>query len=318
MPSLLTLPEELILIICENMTRPSLATFLRTNTKAHRIGQYVLYKLPPTEKLRVFTWALTNARHTSTAYLLPSIVALSTTDTTIGATALASACAATHVVAVTALLDGGVSANASFPNGTRTALIAAAEGTNYNDAAQCVRLLLSHGANPDATDSTNRTALHFAASRGNLPVINDLLGAGADVHARNNLNQTPILLAASRDQYLAVQRLLGNGANINDSDTRGRTVLIIAADRGMLNIVRLAVQSGADVNAVNGFGRTAVSWAAEHGNENVVEVLVGAGCDVNLRDRMETSPLDYCVLSTPAGRRVRALLVKAGAEERGA
>ena len=56
---------------------------------------------------------------------------------------------------------------------------------------------ISSGANVNARDEGNRTALHWAAHEGQLACLTVLLDAGADVHATNKNNNTPLHLASS-------------------------------------------------------------------------------------------------------------------------
>src|SRR4030095_9822387 len=51
-----------------------------------------------------------------------------------------------------------------------------------------VRVLLAHGADPNARDGgDNATPLHFAAAQGNVDSVRLLLDAGADVHGTGDL-----------------------------------------------------------------------------------------------------------------------------------
>lgn len=52
--------------------------------------------------------------------------------------------------------------------------------------------LLQHGANPNAADHTGQTALHWAAVRGSLPVLETLLRHNADPDAHDNRGYTVV------------------------------------------------------------------------------------------------------------------------------
>ncbi|KAL4976023.1 ankyrin repeat-containing domain protein [Aspergillus desertorum] len=312
MPTLLDLPTELVLLICEQMSNGSLASFMRTCTVAQGIGKSVLYRLALGAKLDVFIWALRHDQDPTMRYLLPDIARSSTTDLEVGTRALLSACSESKVLAVKSLLDGGVDPNLARRGSS--ALMEAVNGLEYNESAECVRTLLSRGADVHAVDEVARTALHFAAEKGNTLAIDLLLQAGADIHRTNDHGKTPVLVAASKNQYHAVERLLTNGANVNDVDHVGRTALIHAAEQSVVSVARLMIQHGADADHANMFGRTAVSYAAENGSLEMVRLLIEAGCDVTRRDDLGKRPVDYCSIMF-SGAKVKDLLIAAEARK---
>ncbi len=77
------------------------------------------------------------------------------------------------------------------------------------DRPQVVRLLLEHGANPNAREtSKNQTPLHLAAcNQSGFDVVRVLLEHGADVDAKDDQGRTPLQLALEEGQD-AIARLL--------------------------------------------------------------------------------------------------------------
>src|SRR5262245_7118546 len=69
------------------------------------------------------------------------------------------------------------------------------DATKRGDAA-AVRSLLSQRADVKATEADGFTALHWAAQRNNLQIVNMLLAAGASAKAANRYQVTPLYLAA--------------------------------------------------------------------------------------------------------------------------
>ena len=65
-------------------------------------------------------------------------------------------------------------------------------GTNPTDSPECAELLLQAGANPNARDSKGKTSLIIAAQTGGKRSIKVLLDYGADVNAQNNINSTAL------------------------------------------------------------------------------------------------------------------------------
>lgn len=62
---------------------------------------------------------------------------------------------------------------------------------------QCVQLLLSAGADPNARTADGKTAMMLAAAYGRWPAVQLLLDAGADVRATNNDGMTALDFATA-------------------------------------------------------------------------------------------------------------------------
>uniref|UniRef100_X2B605 Uncharacterized protein n=1 Tax=Capitella teleta TaxID=283909 RepID=X2B605_CAPTE len=62
---------------------------------------------------------------------------------------------------------------------------------SFREKSQSVDVLLKHNADPNEMDSTENTALHMAAMRGNQQIAQLLLKAKALVDARNKEGKTP-------------------------------------------------------------------------------------------------------------------------------
>jgi uncharacterized protein len=93
---------------------------------------------------------------------------------------------------------------------------------------QCavVAALIGAGARVDAKNSGGATALMIAAlvSDG-LPMLNALLEAGADPRLRDHYGRTALFYAAERGEVRAAERLLAAGADPTVVNRRGRTAL---------------------------------------------------------------------------------------------
>jgi len=76
-------------------------------------------------------------------------------------------------------------------------------------------------------------------------VVRLLLGAGANVDAKNNWNETALIYASRNDFSEAARLLLEAGANIDAKDYNGWTALIWASRYGHVEVVRLLKKYGA-------------------------------------------------------------------------
>ena len=153
-----------------------------------------------------------------------------------------------------------------------------------NNNAPAARVLLTAGADPNATHSFQHTALHYAVSHGgSLAMIELLLDYGADpnIHSQHVGNEG-VTVAHHLFEYW--------GSHWGEH---------------ILTILNLLLDHGADVTIVSPRSRAgatplhiAVSWAHafpwEHVRE-VLQALLDAGVDVNARTQVVRAEADYRV-----------------------
>mgnify|MGYP005996091633 CR=1 FL=1 len=161
---------------------------------------------------------------------------------------------------------------------TNEALFAVAES---GDVA-AVRVLLDNGANINAVNSYNETALMHAASQGHANVVKLLLDncADVDVNAVDIYGAKALMYAAHNGYKNIVELLLDHNKDIDFVDFRGRTALMYAAQNKYKNIVELLLAKGANVNVIDPSGMTALMYAVEKGNADIVKVLLRNGAKV--------------------------------------
>lgn len=86
---------------------------------------------------------------------------------------------------------------------------------------------------------SKRTALHIAAERNYVRVVELLLDKGADVNAETTAGQTPLHLAAENNRQEAVLCLLNSQSSPQAKDHQGRTPLVLARRAGHEGIVKI-------------------------------------------------------------------------------
>jgi ankyrin repeat protein len=220
------------------------------------------------------------------------------------------------------LLAAGADPNDAAPDGSSAVVLAA--HTGQDDVA---KLLLNAGANPNAAGS-GYTALHIAAMRGDLALIEALIDHGADLNARQQKGSptkrvvsghaldvrlngaTPYLLAVRQFQLKAMKLLVSRGANPSISLFDGRTPLMVLAgpqtrqgisgsDALFAETVKLAVNLGTPVDQADPNGDTALHVAATRRRDAVVQALVDSGAAINVRNNKGETPLTAAL--TPPG-----------------
>lgn len=148
-----------------------------------------------------------------------------------------------------------------------------------------VRSLLREGADVNAAQGDGMSALHWAAERGDVGMVDVLIYAGAELESATRIGAYRPLHIASRNGQVAVARsLLKAGANVNAvSDPAGSTPLHLAALSGSAELVTTLIQAGADPNARDiEWKQTPLIFAASWNRVDAVVALIDGGADPNL------------------------------------
>ena len=113
-----------------------------------------------------------------------------------------------------------------------------------------VRQLLQYKTNVNAAQPDGMTALHWAATRDDVPLAKMLLAAGAQASPKTRLGDlTPLFIASKRGNAPMIEALLKAGANANATDSTGATPLMLASSAGSAEAVEILLAHQADVNA---------------------------------------------------------------------
>ena len=119
--------------------------------------------------------------------------------------------------------------------------------------------------------------------------------------------------AALRGDSKAVSLLVEAGANVNTSDSEGNTALIHSVQSKYTSCMDILLKAGADAKPKNIGGRNALMHAMRtSGNPLCIEPLLAAGIDVDCRDGYGASALAFSVISDSRG--CIATLLRCGAD----
>jgi ankyrin repeat protein len=142
-----------------------------------------------------------------------------------------------------------------------------------------VRTLVRTGGDVNGAQGDGMTALHWAATHGDLDLTEVLLYAGANVKATSRLGRYTPLHVASQGGFAAVlQALLDRGADVNAATTTGATPLMLAAQAGNALAVTALLDAKADANATElAHGQTPLMFAAAYDRAEVVTLLLQRG-----------------------------------------
>jgi len=154
----------------------------------------------------------------------------------------------------------------------------------------------------DDQDVNKRTAMHTAASFGNVDQVRLLINKNSNVGIPDIEGKTPLhLAAASKDPEAVdcVQCILETATSvINWQDYEGCTALHLAIAGGNEAVVSslLSLES-CDINALDNMFRTPLHWAAVFGYSTIVSMLLNGKADASSSDSVGATPLHYAAVN---------------------
>ena len=184
------------------------------------------------------------------------------------------------------------------------------------DSPQVVDVLLARGADPNSRSENGGTPLHYSRLAGR-EVFDRLIAAGADPNAADKLGRTPLHLATLDKQDIHSQRLLAAGADPNARTTDGKTPLHGATSPP---VMQRLINWKADLNAADKLGQTPLHLAVSDPDtapsdryERMVQ-LINSGADPNARTNRGETPLHRATLSLRDSAPTVKQLLDAGAD----
>lgn len=204
--------------------------------------------------------------------------------------------------ATKALLDAAAKPNLRDNQGRTPAHLFLTGKWPWEEAGECIELLVKAGADLSAKDEQGRTPLHYLAALGSQsPLfffrgIGDLfIAAKVDVNARDNDGNTPLHIAAKNGTRDVYDWLLKHGANLDATNNAGQTPRVMAMHsteplsrfrfdantdiyeavrEGKLETVVAMLKTEPDLlNKTNQSGQSSLLVAAESHHTNIVDFL---------------------------------------------
>ncbi|KAL8175911.1 UNVERIFIED_CONTAM: hypothetical protein K2H54_013777 [Gekko kuhli] len=170
--------------------------------------------------------------------------------------------------------------------------------------AECTRLLLGYGANPNIFSEEGWAPLHLCTTQETLPCAQLLLEYGALVnqHTRDH-RASPLHVAAKHGLDDHVKLYLCYGAKVAHRNREGETALNAAcasADRPedagrYYRVVKRLLDAGADVRIAGRKNHTPLHNACSNCHLRLVELLLQHGAEVNVSNCAGYTPVD-CAL----------------------
>ena len=190
---------------------------------------------------------------------------------------------------------------ADSPHGGWTALHEAAKAGH----ADAVRLLLEHGADPNAREAgDNTSALHWAAATGHLENVRALLEAGSDVHGAGDVHALDVI------GWATFYREPSDDQMQMDASRRGLVALLVergarhhifsAMSVGDLDLIRTLVEQNPELldRRMSRFerGLTPLHFAMNRKRYDILDLLIELGADLEAEDMSGQTALAVAML----------------------
>lgn len=126
----------------------------------------------------------------------------------------------------------------------------------------------------------NRIYLHWAASKGNLEIVNYLIAKGADIHFEDSHGTTPITFAinAGQKNTAIYDAFFKAGLDAKKKYKDGATLLLLAIPNDKdLSLSNYFIAKGLSLKDTDNNGNTAFNYAARTGNIELLKTLLQKG-----------------------------------------
>jgi ankyrin repeat protein len=164
-------------------------------------------------------------------------------------------------------------------------------------------------------DSEGRTALHWAAARGDQTALLQLLTAGADINALDTNGRTPLIAAARLSRVNCLKELLWRKASIRIKDKYGCEAIHHAAQYAdHLEVLQLLTSAGASIETKTVRGERPISTAVQLNKVNAARFLLDVGAYIDCSDEDGDTPLFETIIK--GSHECLELLLQRGADHR--
>ena len=188
--------------------------------------------------------------------------------------------------------------------------------------AGAVRLLLEHGADPNAREAGDNTyPLHWAAAHGHLEIVRALLDAGGDVHGLGDVHELDVI------GWATFYRAPGDDPAQMDASRRELVSLLVergarhhifsAMSVGDLDLIRALVEQNPEAldRRLSRFehGQTPLHFAMSRKRYDMLDLLIELGADLEAEDMNGQTALAVAMLR--GDREAMSRLHAAGAKQ---
>ncbi len=197
-------------------------------------------------------------------------------------------------------------ANLEAQNKREETALGAAARCNSLESMQC---LIKHKAN---INGGRVPPLLAATIEGNKEAIQLLIENNADIEIKNELGENALLYTKVPE---IIEYFLKNGANIDAQNNMGETALFKAVYYNKPDNIKLLIKYGANIEVENNYGDNPLRRAALRGYLEIVQLLVKNGANINAQNQTGNTPLQSPFVNKPNNyEQVAKYLIEQGAD----
>lgn len=136
------------------------------------------------------------------------------------------------------------------------------------------------------------TAIHIAAMRGHVNIVQSLLDCGVSIEEPSRAMQRPLHVAALKGQVSMVDFLIGRGAQVDAQDTNGSQPIHEAAKLDSTTVLDALFEAGATVDCSNRLGFQPLHCASvQVNNSYLIGSLCKRGADIEAKTSDGSRPI---------------------------
>ena len=177
---------------------------------------------------------------------------------------------------------------------------------------EAVKVLLKYHANPNVECRKCISPLQYACQTNTTSCIKPLLDAGAAPNHANAWKYRPLhYVALYQDDERLVNLLVKFGAFLDARDDYERTPLARASTNGRAKSAAALLDGGADIDAVDAAGDPPLFLAISHNAHEVIRLLLRHGADYSIRRKSKNHSILH-LAAQKADRTTLEILTGAG------
>ena len=151
--------------------------------------------------------------------------------------------------------------------------------------SKAASLLVEAGANVNTPDSEGNTPLIYSVQSKYTSCMNVLLKAGADAKPKNTIGRNVLMYAMrTAANPLCIEPLLAAGIDVNSRDVHGASALALSVIKGSGSCIATLLRCGADIDSADNEGDTALMESLFYHNDNALKLLLASGADYTKTD----------------------------------